>query len=164
MLGNKKGAVGSTISWVATTFIIVFLMIFLIVFTSLIYKTKGKGSFELETQTAAMGPGQINSFLNYLEINNSDGKTNLDKLKEEDFSFLYKDFYSSGEQTKKLLGADCVVFQVYVNGDLKTDSFYYTIATGGDLSTMIKAAKPIYILSEKGNMIDFRYYGGNCLK
>jgi hypothetical protein len=163
MLGNKKGAIGSTISWLATTFIIIILMAFLVLFTSMTYKTKGPGSFELESQAAAMGPAELDSFLNYLETPNSDGKTNLDEIKEEDFSFLSRDFYSNSEETKKLIGVDCIVYRVYVNGVLKSDS-YPPLGAGGDRDVMIDAMKHIYILSNAGNMVDLGYYGGKCLK
>ena len=139
-------------------------MAFYIVFTLGIIKLNGAFQFNAESyKSYGQTPSGINSFINYLNFPQADGKSPLEKVKDEDFNSLEKDFMWGSEEMRRLLNAECYILKAELSGHYKF-TYYQMRDSGASSANMEKNLKDIYLISNKGNIITLKYYGGSCIK
>lgn len=164
MFKNNKASIGSTFTWMVGTIIIILIMVLYIVFTLGIFKINGAFQFSAESyKSYGQTPSGISSFISYLNLVQADGKSPLEKVKDEDFSSLEKDFRWGSEEMRRLLNAECYILKAELGRDSKF-TYYQKRDSGASSANMEKNLENIYLISNNGNIITLRYYGGSCIK
>ena len=80
IIKNKRGAVGSTLTWIAATFIIFFILAIYFVFLTIIYETKNIAGEDISISYAKTDTSNVKFLLNFLKSDAENGESVYDYL------------------------------------------------------------------------------------
>ena len=175
---KAQGAIGSTLTWVIATFLIVFAVILLIGVSYLLFKAKGSQENLQFTGDTVSREVMANSLISFLNSKDSKGISNKEVL------IRYLD--NPSEENKKLwqtlldnylteMKSECSIFRAGFEGqmdkviEVNVDKAVFSVTlTGSGQANVNKEPLfndelvNVFLIDSANKLIKIKFYGGTC--